>query len=107
MGETDIALMSGATVTLAQVLKGFVSRKLALPLASLLALLSMAVWAYSHGGVPREEYWNYYVGYGLVLTSAAGVFGLINQGAEQITNIKGAASSMVAAIKGTGDGRDV
>jgi hypothetical protein len=105
MDPEAIAGMTTATVTFAQIFKAFVSRKLALPLAGLLALASLGAWAYSHGGVPPEHVWDYYLAYGLVMTSAAGVFGLINQGSEQITNIKGAASNMVAAIKGTGDGK--
>jgi len=115
MEPETIAAMSAATVTLAQIFKGFINQKLALPLAGLLALVSVGLWAYSHNDFARETTWNYFVAYGLVLSSAAGVFGLINQGAQQITNIGGAGRAMVnstkaaghaigTAITGTGDG---
>lgn len=99
-----IAAMSAATVTLAQIFKSFVSRGLALPLAGFLSLLSVVLWAWSNHDLTRESAFGYWSAYGLVLASAAGVFGLINQAPERITDMKDLGHRMAASIKGTGGG---
>jgi hypothetical protein len=89
MDPQAIAAVSLATATFVQILKAAgVSGKWALPVAALVSGLSIAIWAFSHGTFTRETSWDYFVAFGVVLSSAAGVFGLINKGAEGVTNMK-------------------
>jgi purine-cytosine permease-like protein len=104
MDTTQSMQIAGAVVVLVQIAKAAgVTGRWALLIAIALSAGSMAVWAYSTGDFTRENSWSYFVAFGSVLTSAVGVFGLVNASPEQVTAVRDVGARMKEAIKGTGD----
>lgn len=108
MDATAVISVSGAIVMLLQVLKsgGAVTGRWALTVAAVLSILGVVVWAYSVGNYDRPQLWGYFAGWIAVFTSAAGVFGIVNGGAEAVTAMKGAPSAIIKSLTGSGDGRN-
>jgi hypothetical protein len=97
--------IAGAVVALVQIVKASgVPTKWGLLLCIIFSGVAMAVWGYSHADFTRATSWDYFVGFGSVLTSASGVFGIINKTPESITSMKGFGTNLVNSIKGTGPG---
>lgn len=104
--DTTVSMqIAGAVVVLVQIAKGAgVSGRWALLTAVLLSAGAMAIWGYAHNDFTRESTWHYFVAFGSVLTSAVGVFGLINEAPNQVAHMKDIGTRMKDAIKGTSTG---
>lgn len=90
MDAQAIGAVSLATVTFVQILKGAgLAGKWAMPVSAVVSLIAVALWGYSHDSFTRQTAWDYFVAFGLVWSSASGVFGLINKGAEGVANMRG------------------
>lgn len=90
MDAQAIGAVSLATVTFVQILKGAgVSGRWAMPVSAAVSLIAVSLWGYSHDTFTRQAAWDYFVAFGLVWSSASGVFGLINKGAEGVANMRG------------------
>lgn len=107
MDATAVIAVSGAIVMLLQVLKSAgLTGRWALVSAAVMSMVGVGVWAYSQGNYGRPETWGYFAGWIAVFTSAAGVFGIVNGGAEAVTAMKGAPSAIIKSLTSTGDGRN-
>lgn len=105
MDTTQSMQIAGAVVILTQIAKAAgATGRWALLIAIVLSAASMTIWGYSHNDFTRENTWSYFVAFGSVLTSAVGVFGLVNSAPSQVAAVRDIGSRMKDAIKGTGDG---
>lgn len=105
MDTTSSMQIAGAVVVLTQIAKSFGVKGVgALFVAIVLSMVAMAVWGYSHNDFTRENSWDYFVAFGSVLTSAVGVFGLINAAPENVAQLRDVGARMKDVITGTGPG---
>lgn len=100
--------IAGVVVVVCQLLKSVgLTGRWALLVAAVLSLLGTAFVAWAAADFGRATAVRYLIGWSSILSSAAGVFGLINSTPEAITSmrdgVKGAASNIVNAMKGSGD----
>ena len=106
MTAEQTGMISGAVVAILQVIKaGGLANKNGVLWAALFSVLGVALWGWSQGDLGRATAFSYFVACSVVLTSAAGVFGLINKSAETVTSIKGAGTALMQSLTGTGDGK--
>lgn len=107
MDATAVIAVSGAIVMLLQVLKSAgLTGRWALVSSAVMSMVGVVVWGYSQGTYERPETWAFFSGWVAVFTSAAGVFGIVNGGAEAVTAMKGAPSALIKSLTGPGDGRN-
>lgn len=107
MDATAVLAVSGSIVMLLQVFKaGGVTGRWALIVAAVCSAIGVALWGYSAGTFARATTWDFAAGWIAVFTSAAGVFGVVNGGAEAVTAMKGAPSAILKSLTSTGDGRN-
>jgi hypothetical protein len=105
MTVEQATVVSGAIVPILQIVKSAgLAGRYALIWAAGLALLGVGLWAYSEGDFSRTTTWSYFAGWAICFTSAAGVFGLINQAPQLVTDLKGTGSALMEILKATGPG---
>jgi len=97
--------IAGSVVVVCQLLKSVgVTGKWALLVAALLSLLGTVFVAWAAADFGRATAVRYLIGWTSILSSAAGVFGLINSAPEAVTTlkggVKGAAANVFNAVKG-------
>lgn len=79
MDAQAILQVTAAVVALTQLFKGFgVPNRWGLLVAAAVSVVGVFAWAFSHPDtLTRTAFWDYFAGWVTVLTSAAGVFGII------------------------------
>jgi hypothetical protein len=88
----DAQAMAGVTtaiVALTQLTKWFgMPTKYAPVLVMSLSFIGCMFWGWTHANISRETAWDYFVGWIMVSTSAAGVWGFTRSTAEALTSGK-------------------
>lgn len=104
MTAQDALAVSAPIVLIAQIFKPFITGKWALVFVMFLSILGVSLWVYSSGGYERALIWSYFAAWATVLTSAAGIFNIVNKAPELVTDVSGAGGRLVRSFTGTGSG---
>lgn len=89
MDGEAIVSVSAAVVALTQLAKwARLPDKLAPVVVVVFALIGVAFWGWTQGGVSREVAFGYFAGWVAVMTSAAGVWGFTRASSESLTKVK-------------------
>ena len=104
MTAQDALAVAAPIVLIAQIFKPFIGGKWSLLFVLLLSVLGVALWVYSSGGYERALLWSYFAAFATVLTSAAGIFNIVNKAPEVVTDVSGAGGRLVRSFTGTGSG---